>query len=171
MNETTYNLLTRRSVRSFESKQIPEEAIEQIVKAGLYAPSGMNCQTPIIIAITDKAKRDELAAVNAKIMGRTGDPFYNAPTVILVVAQKSPLAVYDGSCAIANMLNAAHALGLGSCWIHRAKEEIESDYGKNLLKGLGIDCECEGIGHVAVGYIKGEYPIEKPRKENRYYRI
>ncbi len=172
MNETINTMLTRRSIRSFEDKQVNEADIEQIVEAGLYAPSGMNCQTPIIIAITDKKTRKEIAEQNAKIMGKENcDPFYGAPFVLLVIAEKSPLSVYDGSCVIENMMNAAHSLGLGSCWIHRAKEEIESDWGKSLLKKLGINNECVGIGHVAVGYVKGEYPDVKPRKSNRYYRI
>ena len=97
------------------------------------------------------------------------DPFHNAPVIILVIAKNVPTAVYDGSCVIDNMLNAAYSLGLGACWIHRAKEEMESDFGKKLLAKLGLEGDYIGIGHVALGYPEGDIPMVKPRKENYVY--
>ena len=132
----------------------------------------MGMQKPIIIAITDKKVRDEVLRENAKIMGREGtDPFYGAPVILLVAVENYPNAVYDGSCVMDNLLNAAWAMGVGSCWIHRAKEELESDFGKKLLKSLGIVGNYIGVGHAALGYFDGEPPLPKPRKENYIYRI
>lgn len=165
-------LLTRRSIRNFNDKSIPEDVLNKILEAGTYAPTAMGMQKPIIIAITDKKVRDEVSRENAKIMGREGtDPFYGAPVILLVAVENYPNAVYDGSCVMDNLLNAAWAMGVGSCWIHRAKEELESDFGKKLLKSLGIDGDYIGVGHAALGYFDGEPPLPKPRKENYIYRI
>ena len=161
-------LLTRRSIRSFKSDPVPEDIIQKIVEAGLYAPTGMGLQDPVIIAVTQKELRDKIMAENAAVMGREGsDPFYGAPVILLVAAKACPNAVYDGSCVMDNLLNAAWAMGLGSCWIHRAKEELERPFGKQLLASLGLEGEYIGIGHVALGYIEGEPPAPKPRKEGR----
>ena len=112
---------------------MPADIIDKIVEAGLYAPSGMGRQSVIIIAITDKDTRDRLSSLNASIMGSDGDPFYGAPAVLVVLADKTrPTYIYDGSLAMGNMMLAAKALGLGSCWIHRAKEEFESEEGKGV---------------------------------------
>ena len=171
MKDAMEVLLTRRSIRNFNDKSIPEDVLNKIIEAGTYAPTAMGMQKPIIIAITDKKVRDEVSRENARIMGREGtDPFYGAPVVLLVAAKKDcPTAVYDGSCVISNMMNAAWALGIGSCWIHRAKEEMESDFGKKLFASLGIEGEYIGVGHVALGYIDGEIPEAKPRKAHRVY--
>lgn len=167
MNETMKNLETRRSIRNFNDKPVPKEILQQIVEAGTYAPTGMGKQSPIILAITNKKILDELRKQNASVMGRDCDPFYGASVVLLVVADKSvPTAVYDGSCVIDNMLNAAWSLGVGSIWIHRAKEEVESDFGKKLLADTGVVGDYIGVGHVALGYFDGENPQPKPRKEN-----
>ena len=172
MKDAMEVLLTRRSIRNFNDKPISEDVLNKILEAGTYAPTAMGMQKPIIIAITDKNVRDEVSRENAKIMGREGtDPFYGAPVILLVAVENYPNAVYDGSCVIDNLLNAAWAMGVGSCWIHRAKEELESDFGKNLLKSLGIEGDYIGVGHVALGYFDGEPPIPKPRKENYIYRI
>lgn len=165
-------LLTRRSIRNFNDKSIPEDVLNKILEAGTYAPTAMGMQKPIVIAITDKKVRDEVSRENAKIMGREGtDPFYGAPVILLVAVENYPNAVYDGSCVMDNLLNAAWAMGVGSCWIHRAKEELESDFGKKLLKSLGIVGDYIGVGHAALGYFDGEPPLPKPRKENYIYRI
>lgn len=171
MNQTLETLKTRRSIKKYRSDPIPREIIEQIVEAGTYAPTGLNKQSPVIIAVTDKQTRDKISEKNAEIGGweKGFDPFYGAPVILLVIAENRATAVYDGSCVIANMLNAARSLGVGSCWIHRAKEEIESDFGKDLLKSLGIEGDYIGIGHVALGYFDGENPAPKPRKENWVY--
>ena len=172
MKDAMEVLLTRRSIRNFNDKSIPEDVLNKILEAGTYAPTAMGMQKPIIIAITDKKLRDEVSRENARIMGREGtDPFYGAPVILLVAVENYPNAVYDGSCVMDNLLNAAWAMGVGSCWIHRAKEELESDFGKKLLKSLGIVGDYIGVGHAALGYFDGEPPLPKPRKENYIYRI
>ena len=165
-------LETRRSCRAYTSEPVAPELIDQIIEAGTYAPTGMGRQSPIIVAITNKEVRDRLSRINARVMDSEDDPFYGAPAVLVVLARKDVgTHVYDGSLVMGNMLNAAHELGLGSCWIHRAKEEFESDWGKELLKSLGIEDEYEGIGHCALGYVDGDYPDVIPRKENRVFYI
>lgn len=172
MKDAMEVLLTRRSIRNFNDKSIPEDVLNKILEAGTHAPTAMGMQKPIIIAITDKKVRDEVSRENARIMGREGtDPFYGAPVILLVAVENYPNAVYDGSCVMDNLLNAAWAMGVGSCWIHRAKEELESDFGKKLLKSLGIVGDYIGVGHAALGYFDGEPPLPKPRKENYIYRI
>lgn len=144
-----------------------------VVEAGLYAASGMGRQSAIIIAVTNKELRDELAKTNAEIMGKPDfDPFYGAPAILIVLADKScRTAIYDGSLVMGNLMLAAHSLGLGSIWIHRAKEEFERPEYQALLKKLGIEGEWEGIGHCAVGYIDGEAPKAAKRKDNRVFWI
>lgn len=171
MNETLDTLKTRRSIRKFKSDMIPQDILEKIVEAGTYAPTGKGRQSPVVIAITNEELRGQIVKANAKIggWGEDFDPFYGAPVILLVAAENCPTAVYDGSCVMSNLMNAARSLGIGSCWIHRAKEELESDFGKRLLQSLGIDGDYIGIGHVALGYIDGDNPAPKPRKENWVY--
>lgn len=171
MNEIINCLKTRRSVRSFKKEMIPEDILKQIIEAGTYAPTGMNKQSPIIIAVTNEGVRNKLAQMNAEIMGNpNSDPFYGAPVVLIVLADKSvATSVYDGSLVMGNLMNAAHALGIGSCWIHRAKEEFELEEGKKLLNSLGISGDYEGIGHCILGYVDGPLPEVKPRKEDYVY--
>lgn len=169
MSETMEKMLSRRSIRRYEDKCVPREVLERIIAAGTYAATGMNRQSPIIIAVTDKATRDQLSAMNARIMGADMDPFYGAPAVLVVLADKAmPTHVYDGSLVMGNLMLAAHDEGLGSCWIHRAKEEFEQPEGKALLAKLGIEGDYEGIGHCIIGY-PAEQPEVKPRKENYVY--
>jgi len=165
------NLMTRRSVRSYTAEVPPMEVIEEICKAGTYAPTGMNRQSPIIIAVTNREMRDSLSRMNARVMGNDSiDPFYGAPVVLVVLADKSVgTCVEDGSLVMGNLLNAAHAKGLGSCWIHRAKEVFETEEGKQILKDLGIEGDYVGVGNCILGYTEGEYPEAKPRKENWVY--
>ena len=172
MNEALYNLLTRRSCRSYRPDPIPAEVLDQILEAGTYAATGMGRQSPIMIAFTDKTMRDKLSAMNAAVMGGKNDPFYGAPVVIAVLADKAVgTYLYDGSLVLGNLMNAAHALGVASCWIHRAKEEFESEEGKAILKELGIEGDYEGIGHCILGYAAVEPAAPAPRKENYVYRI
>ena len=172
MNETMQNILTRRSIRSYKPDPVPRELIDQVVRAGTYAPTGMGEQSPIILAITDRETRARLSRANAKIMGRDIDPFYGAPAVLVVLADKSkPNHVYDGSLVMANLMLAAHALGLGSCWIHRAREEFQQPEWQELLRSLGVEGEYEGIGHCILGYPDGPEPEAAPRKENYVYYI
>lgn len=164
------NLITRRSIRKFKSDMVPKETIEKILEAGTYAATGMNRQSPVMIAVTNKELRDRLSALNAKIMGTDTDPFYNAPVVIIVLANKAmPTYIYDGSLVMGNLMNAAHAYGISSCWIHRAKEEFETEEGRKLLESLGIEGDYEGIGHCILGYADCDEPAPSPRKENYVY--
>lgn len=164
-------LTERRSVKKYTQKQVDGETLEKILQAGMNAPTGMNRQSPIIIAVQDKALRDKLSALNAGVMGRDGDPFYGAPTVLAVLAERSvPTYIYDGSLVMGNLLNAAYALGVSSCWIHRGKEVFASPEGKKVLKELGIEGDFEGIGFCILGYADGETPAKKPRKANYVYR-
>lgn len=164
-NETIENLKTRRAIRSYQEKVPDMELIKKVVEAGTYAPTGMGRQSPIIVAVTDKAVRDTLSRLNAGVMGSENDPFYGAPVVLVVLANRNvPTHVYDGALVMGNLMNAAHALGLGSCWIHRAKEVFDSDEGKALLKEWGIEGDYEGIGNCILGYPAGEYPAPAPRK-------
>ena len=163
---------SRRSVRSYKPDMIPDDIIGKIIEAGTYAATGMGKQSPINIAVKDKATRDRLSKLNAEIMGADIDPFYGAPVVLIVLADRSiPTHVYDGSLVIGNLMLAAHAFGIGSCWIHRAKEEFERPEGKEILEALGIEGDYEGIGHCILGYVEGKYPDAKPRKENWAYTI
>ena len=147
-NEVIKNLVERRSVRSYKDTPIPEELLDEILTAGTYAPTGRNRQAPIIIAVTDRTLRDRLSRINASIMGVDSDPFYGAPAVLIVLADRTvPTYLYDGSLVMGNLMNAAHALGIGSCWIHRAKETFETEEGKEILRELGIEGELEGIGN------------------------
>ena len=156
MNETMQSILTRRSVRSYKPDMIPEDVLERILKAGTYAATGMGKQSPIIIAVTDKAMRDRLSKMNAAVMGTDTDPFYGAPVVLVVLADKRiPTYIYDGSLVMGNLMLAAHSEGIASCWIHRAKEEFASEEGKEILKSLGIEGDYEGIGHCILGYAQG----------------
>lgn len=174
MNETLRVLESRRSCRNFKPDMIKEEELQAILKAGTYAATGMGKQSPIIIAVTDKKKRDEIMEENRKIggWGEGFDPFYGAPVILIVLAKKEVgTHVYDGSLVMGNLMNAAESLGVASIWIHRAKEEFESDFGKALLQKLGITEEYEGIGHCALGYAAEPAKEAAPRKENYIYRV
>lgn len=168
MSDLMNEMLTRRSVRKYKPDMVPQEILEQIVEAGTYAATGMGKQSPIILAVTNRELRDRLSRMNAQIMGAgDADPFYGAPVVLVVLADKSrPTHVYDGSLVMGNLMLAAHHFGLGSCWIHRAREEFESEEGKEILRALGIEGDYEGIGHVALGYALKEPAEAKPRKDD-----
>ena len=170
MSEVINNMKTRRSIRKYKPDMIPEDVLNRIIEAGTYAATGMGKQSPIIIPVTNKEIRDKFSKMNAEIMGVDSDPFYGAPVVLIVLADKArPTYVYDGSLVMGNLMLAAHAEGIGSCWIHRAKEEFESAEGKAFLKSLGIEGDYEGIGHCVLGYTDGEEPKAMPRKENYVY--
>ena len=172
MNEALNNLMTRRSIRSYQPKQVEKELLEQVLQAGIYAPTGGGRQTPVIIAVQDEKTVQQLSRMNAAVMGTKSDPFYGAPTVLVVLAERSRgTYLLDGASVITTLLNAAHAVGLGSCWIHRAKEEFESEEGKALLKQWGIEGDFEGVGHVILGYPAGDAPEPAPRKANYIVRV
>lgn len=172
MNNIIEKMKTRRSIKKFKTDMVSKEIIEQIVAAGTYAATGMNRQSPIIVAVTNREIRDNLSKLNAEIMGSGSDPFYGAPVVLIVLADKNiPTHVYDGSLVMGNLMLAAHELGIGSCWIHRAKEEFERPEGKEILNSLGIKGEYEGIGHCILGYVDGEVPEAAPRKKDYVFYI
>ena len=174
MNEIIKAMLERRSVRKYKAEKPEESIINEIINCGLYAASGKNTQGVKIIAVTNKEKRDEIAEMNRMIGGwdEGFDPFYGAPVMLIVIADKSrPTYLYDGSLVMGNLMLAAHSLGLGSCWIHRAKQEFESEQGKKLLSELGIEGDWEGIGHCALGYADSETAAAPDRKPDRVYHI
>ena len=174
MNETLKVLENRRSCRNFKSDMVKEEDLKAIIKAGTYAATGMGKMSPVIIAVTDPALRDELSEENRKIGGWDAgfDPFYGAPVILIVLADKDvPTYVYDGSLVMGTLMNAAESLGVASIWIHRAKEECESDFGKRILEKLGIKGNYEGIGHCALGYAAEPAKAPVPRKDNYVYCI
>lgn len=172
MGETLEIIKKRRSVRGYKADMVPKNVLDKIIEAGTYAATGMGRQSPIIISVSNRELRDKLSAMNAKIMGKEEgfDPFYGAPNVLIVLADKTmPTYLYDGSLVMGNLMLAAADLGVDSCWIHRAKEEFESEEGKAILKELGITGDYEGIGHCVLGYATNEVPEAAPRKDNYVY--
>lgn len=165
------DLLTRRSVRKYSDRPVEEEKLDRVLTAGLYAPTGMNNQLPVLVAVRDKATRDKLSRMNAAVMGTSGDPFYGAPCVIVVLSDPERMTwVEDGSLVLGNLMNAAHSLGLGSCWIHRAKECFDTPEGKELLRAWGVPENYRGVGNCILGYA-AEEPEAKPRKSGRIIKI
>lgn len=173
MNEVLENMKSRRSIKKYKNDMVPQDLIDKVVEAGTYAPSGLNKQSAIILEVANKEMRNKIARLNARVAGvdENTDLFYNAPVVLVVLADRDvPTYIYDGSLVMENMLLAAHSLGLGACWIHRAKEVFETDEGKEILESLGIEGDYEGIGNCILGYSDME-AISKPRKENYVYKI
>ena len=165
------NLLTRRSVRKYSDRPVEDEKLDKVLTAGLYAPTGMNNQAPVLVAVRDKETRDRLSRMNAAVMGASGDPFYGAPCVIVVLSDPERMTwVEDGSLVLGNLMNAAHSLGLGSCWIHRAKECFDTPEGKALLRAWGVPENYRGVGNCILGYA-AEEPEAKPRKSGRIIKI
>ena len=164
---------SRRSTKKYKSEMPRLSDIDKIIEAGLYAPSGRNRQGAIIVAVTDKTVRDRLSAANAAVLGANTDPFYGAPCVLVVLADKSVnTSIYDGSLVMENLMLASHALGLGSCWIHRAKEVFEQPEWQEWLKSIGVEGEYEGVGNCIVGYpVEAEFPAPLPRKEGRVFKV
>lgn len=174
MSDVLEKIKTRRSVRKFKPDMVPQDILDRIIEAGTWAASGKGRQSPIIIQVTNQEVRDKIAAANCRIGGweEGFDPFYGAPVILIVLAGRdSPHRVYDGSLVMGNLMLAAHDLCLGSCWIHRAREEFETEEGSAFLRSLGITEAYEGIGHCALGYPEGELPKAPPRKENWVYYV
>lgn len=165
-------ILTRRSVRKYAPQQITDAELDKVLEAGLYAPTAKNNQKPIMVAVRDKETRDLLSKANAAIMGVETDPFYGAPCVIVVLADPAfPTWIDDGSLVMGNLLNAAHAIGLGSCWINRAREFFDMEEGKALLKKWGIEGDWIGVGHCILGYPAAEPKPAAPRKPDYIVRV
>lgn len=171
MNEVIQNMMTRRSVRKFAPEQVPDSLLDSILEAGECAASGMNNQKAILVAVRNREQRDLLSRLNASVMGSSADPFYGAPCVIVVLSDPERTTwVEDGSLVIGNLMNAAHALGLGSCWIHRAREVFDMLEGKALLRKWGLPETLRGIGNCILGYAE-ETPPAKPRAAGRIVKI
>ena len=170
-NKVIKTILERRSCKSYLPDPVKQEIIDEIVEAGLYAPNGRGMQSPIIIAVTDQAMRDRLEKLNSEFFPKE-NPFYGAPVVLVVLADKNaPTAVYDGSLVMGNMMLAAQALGVGSCWIHRAKQMFETEEGKKILSELGIEGDYEGVGNCILGYPDAEPKAAAPRREGRVFKV
>ncbi len=171
MNNTVSDIMNRRSIRKYKPEQISREELDTVLQAGICAPTGTNRQSPLVIAVQNKEVRDRLSRMNAAVLGTDSDPFYGAPTVVVVLADaNSPHAVQDGSLVMGNMLNAANAIGLGSCWVNRAKEVFDSAEGKSLLAQWGVEGDVIGVGNCILGYPDEEREM-KPRKENYIYYV
>ncbi len=167
MRDTLDVLKTRRSCRKYEDRQVPDEIVEKIVEAGTYAATGMGRQSPVILVVKDRKTRDEISKMNAAVLGTDSDPFYGAPEVIVVLADRASFThVYDGSLVMGNMMNEAEALGISSCWIHRAKEVFDTEEGKKILKKAGIEGDYEGIGNLIIGYDAGGKRQAAERKKD-----
>lgn len=165
-------ILTRRSVRDYEPRQITEEALDAVLQAGLYAPCGQGSQLVYLAAVRDKKVRDQLSAMNQAILGGSSDPYYGAPAIVVVLADPVRYTwVEDGSCALTAMMEAAHAVGLGSCWIHRARQMFDSAEGKALLQQWGLPETLRGVGSLALGYAAKEPPAPAVRKPGRVVKI
>lgn len=174
-------LLNRRAIRKFKSEQIKDEELDVVLKAGTYAPTAMGLQSPLIIAVQNKEDVETINRLSSDIMAagmgirRPGGAYYGAPTIILVfyteLAKSEYFGILDASAVTTNMLNAAYAVGLGSCWIHRCKEVFETEEGKALLKKWGIKDKVVGVTSIALGYSDTEQPSPRPRKENYIIKI
>ena len=172
MAETLMTLKTRRSCRAYRPEHVEEDKLKAILEAGTYAATGMGKQSPIILVVRNPEVRKKLAKLNAAAMGMDIDPFYGAPELVVVLANKAiPTYIYDGSLVMGNMMNAAADLGVASCWVHRAREEFESEEGKAILKELGIAGDYEGIGNLILGYAAKPAGAAAPRKSNYVYTI
>ena len=172
MNSALETLITRRSVRAYDGRQPDDETLDRIVEAGLYAASGMNCQATKLVVCKDIETVELMSELNAAVLGTDSDPFYGAKTVIVVFADRNRFtAVEDGSLVMGNLMNAAHALGVDSCWIHRAKEVFDGEQGRALKAKWGIGDEYMGVGNCILGYHAGEYPEAKERKADRVVKI
>lgn len=172
-NEVLKALRERRSVRQFKAEQITDEELQAVLEAGAFAPTAMGRQDPWIVAVQNPDIVAQLVKMNAEILGMNGNPYYGAPTIVLVFGSRPeiwPNAVYDGSLVLGNMMNAAHAIGLGSCWIHREREMFDTEEGKALMRQFGLPEGLMGIGSIALGYAAAEPLPPKARKDD-YFRI
>ncbi len=172
MNEALNVLLERRSVRAYKPEQITDAELQSVLSAGLSAPSAINRQPTVLLVVQDKETIKKLSELNAAVMGKDIDPFYGAPTVIAVLSDRRvPTYIEDGSLVLGNLLNAAQALGLGSCWINRAREVFEMPEAREMLREKGIGDEYIGIGHCILGYPDGEKPAANPVRDGRVFYI
>ena len=173
MNEAYRNLLERRSIRKYDSRPVPDELLDAVLAAGIHAPSGMNTQGVRLVAVRDPETIALLSRLNAAVMNATNDPFYGAPCVVVVLADPEIYGgwVEDGTLAMGNLMNAAHALGLGSCWIHRARQVFDAPEGKALLKQWGLPEHLRGVGNCILGFPACDHPSPAPRKDGRVVKV
>ena len=172
MAELNTVIRNRRSVRKYTEEKVSQDKVDEIIEAGLWAASGMGKQAPVILQVDDRETRDQIAKLNAAVMGRDMDPFYGAPQVLIVLADRSvPTYLYDGALTMGNMMLKAYDLGVSSCWIHRAKEVFNTEEGKAILARAGIEGDYEGIGNLIIGYCDGELPAARERNQGRVYKI
>jgi nitroreductase len=172
MNDIVKNMMERRSCRSYKKDQITESALDDILRAGEWAPTGMGAQSPMLVAIQNQEVIDKVSKLNAQVIGHNMDPFYGAPTVVVVFADSTKVTyLEDGSLAMGNMMNAAHSLGVASCWIHRAKQVFETPEGIELMKEWGVPEGYVGIANCTLGYAATPLSEGKPRKENYSIKI
>lgn len=173
MNQVIEAMLSRRSCRSYKPEHVREDALQEILLAGTYAASGMGRQSGKIVVVQDKDTIEQLRAMNAAVMGNpNSDPFYGAPTVCVVLADPDVSTWQeDGSLILGNLMLAASALGVASCWIHRAQQEFDSPEGKALLEKWGIPTRYRGVGHCILGYAAADLPAAKPRKADYILRV
>ncbi|MGN1442603.1 MAG: nitroreductase family protein [Acutalibacteraceae bacterium] len=163
---------TRRSIRAFKPDEVDEALLNKVLEAGTYAPTGRGLQSPVIVAVRDKETRDYVSSLNAKVLGTNTDPYYGAPVIVLVLADgERNTFIEDGSCVLENMMLMAHALGLGSCWIHREQEIFDSAEGKALLEKWGLPQTLRGVGSLALGYPDQAPPTAKERKKDYIIKI
>ena len=171
MNEALQNLTTRFSTKSYLPTQVSDTLLDQILNAGLYAPTGKNVQHTRMVAVRNPQVRDQIARMNGAVLGADTDPFYGAPCIVVVFGDpERNTCVEDGALVMGNLMNAANAVGLASCWVHRAKEVFESEEGKALMRQWGIPTHMIGIGNCLLGYPHGD-PVRKPREDGRIYKV
>lgn len=172
-NEMLTLLKTRRSVRKYRPEPVEAEKLDAILEAGTYAPSGMNKQTATIVAVQSAEDRQAVQALNCKARGGAGDPYYGAPTILLVLGDSAASGTWveDGTCTLATMMQAAHSLGVSTCWIHGEREMFRLPEGKALLEKWGLPTSLEGVGSLAVGYADGPAPEARPRREGSIVKV
>ena len=173
MNEAIRNLMNRRSIRKYDARPVPDELLDIVLSAGIHAPSGMNTQGVRLVAVRDPETVALMSKLNGAVMGIDSDPFYGAGCVVVVLADPEIYGgwVEDGALALGNMMNAAHAVGVGSCWIHRARQVFDSPEGKALLRKWGLPEHLRGVGNCILGYPACDHPSPAPRKEGRILKI
>lgn len=168
-------LKNRRAIRKYKSEQIDPALLDAVLEAGTFAPTAKGAQSPVIIAVQDPEDRNTVSALNARVMGASGDPYYGAPTVLLILATEKAyteeIGILDGAAVCTNLLNAAYAVGLGSCWINRCKEMFEFPEGKALLKKWGLSENLRGVASIAIGYPDCENPTPIPRKPDYIVKV
>ena len=171
--DALYGLMNRRSVRAYRDEQVRDDQLNAILEAATYAPTGMGRQSPVMVVVQNRELIAKLSRMNAAVMGMDGDPFYGAPTVVIVFGNPNVAMTWleDGALVMGTLMNAAFAVGVDSCWIHRARQMFETDEGKALMNAWGVPDGCVGIGNCILGYAAKPLPAPKPRKTDYIIRV